>query len=87
MASLDDTLFGPLDTKYCIYFYILSVLGLILTIIAGITGMGVILSANKLNWSLVLGVLGYMIQCGIIYFVNRLLYNMCKTSEDKRHGR
>lgn len=76
MDNLADKLFGPLGKDYCIYFYYLSVIGIILltlllvsTLTVGITKrMGVGFYLQMLTVAA-----GYV----IFYFQNRLLYSMC----------
>jgi len=63
--------FGPLDTIYCIYFNILSIYGII-----GCTGIlvyGVLYPFSINNIFFIF----YVFLFCVIYFQNRLLYNMC----------
>ena len=74
-----NSLFGPLDKKYCLYFYILSLMGMILLLITIFTALYIGLSEKKdgvFYYQMVLVSMGY----GIFYFQNRLLYNMCSKS-------
>lgn len=76
MADMMNTLFGPLDRKYCDYFYILSILGFVLLVILLITSLFVGISKRKgLDFYMqsVSVALGY----AIFYFQNRLLHSMC----------
>lgn len=68
-------LFTPLSKEYCLYFYILSVLGFILMSIALIFGVFGLFSKNgtKNMGKLFMVVSAYF----ILYFQNRLLYSMC----------
>jgi hypothetical protein len=70
-------LFSPLDKKYCLYFYWLSVIGFICVILTIIAFMWIGLS-KKLGIEhyihMVSLALGYFI---FGYFHNRLLYSMC----------
>lgn len=77
--TLNDQLFGPLDRKYCMYFYYLSVFGLLLLVflIASSLYIGVTTKASGVfGYQMVMVALGY----GIFYFQNRLLYSMCVNS-------
>ncbi len=78
MDNMLDTLFGPLDKKYCNYFYILSVLGFILMAIGLISLVVIGMSKNR-------GLEFYMqtftvAMYGVFYFQNRLLHSMCTGS-------
>lgn len=79
MSSTIDTLFGPLGKNYCIYFYILSVFGLIAALILLISSL-VIGIVNKKDPAFFLQSLMMVLAYGLIYFQNRLLYNMCAGS-------
>ena len=79
MTTIQQTLFSPLGKEYCLYFYILSVIGLLMVaivlawaLIIGITKKkGLVYYFNAILASLV-----YV----IFYFQNRLLYSMCIAS-------
>lgn len=66
-----DDFFGPLDTIYCIYFNVLSIYGILGCIGLLIFGFIYPIIKNKIFFIL------YVILFFIIYFQNRLLYNMC----------
>lgn len=76
MANGFDAFFGPLSKKYCYYFYILSIIGMILTIGVAFFGItaGII---KKKGISFYIALLPLIIAYGTVYFQNRLLYNMC----------
>ena len=74
-----DKLFGPLDKKYCLLFYWLSVgtffmlvLFLLLALYVGIS--------KKLGVSFYLKMVWILIIYGVVYLQNRLLYSMCSGS-------
>ena len=71
MFSLLDILFGPLDKIYCIYFYILSIIGILFGIFLCIL---CILYPILLKNSMIIS---YFILSFIMYFQNRLLFQMC----------
>ena len=76
MASLAETLFGPLPKDYCIWFYFLSILGFVWLFFFLISAVYMGLSKRKSGdyWMSVIAIaLGY----GIFYFQNRLLHSMC----------
>ena len=79
MADIMETLFGPLDRKFCDYFRLLSVLGFILLAVLLISSLLVGISKNKgsdFYFQSISIALGY----AIFYFQNRLLHSMCAGS-------
>ena len=79
MNDLMNTLFGPLDKDYCLYFYYLSIFGFVFLTISFLTIVRIAVMKRRstafyLNSFMVL--LGY----GIFYFQNRLLHSMCSNS-------
>ena len=76
MDSVLQTLFGPLPKKYCVYFYILAIIGFISfvvvilgTIVTGVTKrLGIMHYISGLSIALVYG---------LFYFQSRLLHTMC----------
>lgn len=78
--SLNNYLFGPLDTEFCLYFYFLSVINYLLMIMIIIyLAYSLIAGKNKyMNYTVIIqGIIG----CAIMYFQNRLLFSMCSKSE------
>jgi|TARA_B110000285_G_scaffold42579_1_gene47210 hypothetical protein len=76
MADIMETLFGPLDRKFCDYFWLLSVLGFVLLAVLLISSLLVGISKNKgmdFYFQTISIALGY----AIFYFQNRLLHSMC----------
>lgn len=76
MNNMLDSLFGPLDKKYCDYFYILSILGFILLAIFLVSSVLVGLSKRK-GLDFYMQALSISIGYGLFYFQNRLLHSMC----------
>lgn len=79
MADIMETLFGPLDRKFCDYFWLLSVLGFVLLAVLLISSLLVGISKNKgvdFYFQTISIALGY----AIFYFQNRLLHSMCTGS-------
>lgn len=73
-----NTLFGPLSKEYCLWFYLLSIIGFALfafILISGIV-MGV---SKKRDMSFYLHLFAGSLAYAIFYFQNRLLYSMCST--------
>lgn len=76
MGGLMDTLYGPLDRKYCLYFYFLSILGFVLFVFMLFSILYITIAKKKdssFYFPMLIASLGY----GIFYFQNRLLYSMC----------
>lgn len=75
-SSTLDYIYGPISQKYCLYFYILSVIGFILllfvviaTVYQGFT--------KKHPMSFYLSMIMLAVLYAMFYLQNRLLYNMC----------
>jgi len=80
--SLNDFLFGPLDSEFCLYFYLLSVISYVLMVVVVLTlcysiAMGSKKMDSKMIYTSLLGAAVY----GVMYFQNRLLHSMCMKSE------
>ena len=74
-----DSLFGPIGSEYCLYFYILSVIGLLFFSIVIIGALFTGLS-KKLGFSFYAAAFLYSVTFLMAYLQNRLLYNMCGNS-------
>ena len=76
MDNLADTLFGPLGKDYCIYFYYLSVIGIILltVLVASTLAVGI---TKRMGIGFYLQMLTVAVGYLIFYFQNRLLHSMC----------
>ena len=69
-------LFGPLDRKYCVWFYYLSMVAfifMVLTILALVLG----LFSKNMKSEHVGGAVYAALMYAAFYFQNRLLYSMC----------
>ena len=78
--SLNDYLFGPLDTEFCLYFYLLSVINYLIAVMFVLyLGYSLLMGGKKpVNYSTIAqGIFG----SAIMYFQNRLLFSMCSRSE------
>ena len=71
-----QNLFGPLSKQYCLYFYALSVIFLVLTVIVILSTLFIGITKRKDASFFFFGLLGAA-SYGIIYFQNRLLHSMC----------
>ena len=76
--NIMNLLFGDLNNQYCKYFFVLSVLGLITTIIFTVL---LLLRTFKLikNYNSFM-LFQLVINSLLFYFVNRLYYSMCMKS-------
>ena len=76
IAGSMNGLVGPISEKYCVYFYILSILAVFFfaIILVGIVYTGITKKMGILFYFL--SIL-YSCQFLLIYLQNRLLYNMC----------
>jgi hypothetical protein len=71
-----QSLFGPLSKDYCLYFYILSMVGFFLLVLLCITTLMVGISQRQ-GIGFYLQMLTGGIAYAIFYFQNRLLHSMC----------
>lgn len=77
MNSLKD-LFTPLDKKYCIYFYYISVISFSFFILIFLTTTWCLaFETKKINLFFCMNSVSLMISTFLAYFVNRLMYSMC----------
>jgi hypothetical protein len=77
--SLMDSLYGPLNANYCIYFYILSVIGFVLLIIAMLSSLFIGITKQK-DGTFYGEMFMVCMTYGLLYFHNRLLFSMCNGS-------
>jgi hypothetical protein len=74
-----NLLFGPLDRKYCLLFYILTVLAFVALILFVLSGLYIGISKRR-------GIEYYFLTLFVAFFYvfnylqNRLLYSMCVNS-------
>ena len=86
MSTFDDlqqTLLGPLGKEYCVYFYIMMVVCLVV-ILATVLGLFVLIptirNAKDFTNSIILPLIAVVFSYGLLYVQSRLLYNMCVSS-------
>ncbi len=72
-----NSLFAPMDKKYCNLFYGYSIFFFLLMIVA-IVSLLFMFKDIKRNKYLILNSVLVVISFGINYLYNRLLFNMCK---------
>ena len=81
-GSLENYLFGPLDKRYCLLFYIFSILGFFAFFVALV---GVVVSfvrgTKKLSATEVFFVVYSLLMSFLVYIQNRLLYSMCVNTD------
>jgi hypothetical protein len=79
MDSAMQTLFGPLPKKYCLYFYILAIIGFIsfAVVILGTIVSGL---SKRLGLMHYISGLSVALVYGLFYFQSRLLHSMCAGS-------
>lgn len=82
MKELFSSLFSPLSVDYCMFFYYLTVLSVISLIYVIVSGLILLFTKVEKGKHLVfLGNLIFsLIPLGLMYFQNRLLFSMCKSS-------
>ncbi len=71
-----NSLFGPLDRKYCDWFFYLSLVAFMFMILTIVSGVFVLLQ-KKMKTEYVLAILWSSAMYCAFYFQNRLLYTMC----------
>lgn len=80
MNNFIEQVFGPLDTRFCDYFFILSVLGFVFLFLLFVSAVSVIISSKRLPDGFFMQLINMALVYFILYFQNRLLFNMCKGS-------
>ena len=73
MQQILDALFSPLDKRYCLYFFYLTVLAFIAFALAVVGVLGRLMKKGKKDLTLLLALLGPF----LAYFQSRLFYSMC----------
>lgn len=71
-----QSLFGPLDQKYCNWFFYLSLVAFVFMILTIVTGVFVLMQ-KQMKMEYVMAILWSSAMYGAFYFQNRLLYTMC----------
>lgn len=80
MSSFINYVYGPLNKEYCIYFFILSVIGFVILTISILSTL-IIGIMTKKDSVFYMKMFMVSIPYGFIYFHNRLLYSMCNSSQ------
>jgi hypothetical protein len=71
-----NSLFGSIGREYCLYFYILSVIAIVLAALIFIPAIYVGITEKKGFQYFLLSLAGIIVYL-MAYLQNRLLYNMC----------
>ena len=71
-----QSIFGPLDQKYCNWFFYLSLVAFVFMILTIVTGVFVLMQ-KQMKMEYVMAILWSSAMYGAFYFQNRLLYTMC----------
>ena len=71
-----NSLFGPLDRKYCDWFYYLSIIAVIFMVLT-VAALVVALFSQQVKYEYVGGAVYAVLMYAAFYFQNRLLYGMC----------
>lgn len=74
MIPFLDSLVGPINSNYCYYFYFLALLSLVVSLVFAVR-LVLSLFMKKKKFSMLN--VHMFIHFFIIYFVNRLFFNMC----------
>lgn len=83
-GSLEYHLFGPLDKKFCVYFYAITVASFIFFLILSFLFLSVFVTGKKkLSFYSLLVVLAIIMEAFFHYFQNRLLYTICVHTDFK----
>lgn len=71
-------IYGPISKKYCLYFYLLQVIFVVLFLLALLTV--VVLLVYGKRYDIIITLVYLSILYLVMYLQNRLLYNMCINS-------
>ena len=75
-AKTISTLFGPLDRKFCDWFFHLTVVAFVFMVLTLVSGLYVFVE-KKFDLAILFPVVWSVLMYGVFYFQNRLLYSMC----------
>ncbi len=71
-----NSLFGPIGREYCLYFYLLSVVAIVVAALVFIPAIYVGITEKKGFQYFFMALAGIIVYL-MAYLQNRLLYNMC----------
>ena len=82
--SLENYFFGPLDKKYCSYFYAVTIASFAFCLILSFLFLSLFVQGKKkLSFYSVLVVFAIVMEAFSHYFQNRLLYTICVHTDFK----
>ena len=76
MSELMNLLYGPLPVKYCVYFYIMSII-MFLSFLFLLGNILLKLIRRKTDGMKLLLQMNILVSIFIGYFTNRLMYSIC----------
>ena len=71
---------GTLGKSYCVYFNLISLIGLFFMIFIALTAVYEVITKGTKSSQYYLGIFIAWLTYFFIYFQNKLLYDMCKSS-------
>ncbi len=74
-----NKLFAPLGKEYCVYFYYMSVIGIV-SFIFTVISMFYLIIKKKLDTYSAINSVTLLVSTLLSYFLNRLMYTMCVSS-------
>ena len=85
MESIEDLLFGPLDSRYCLIFYVFMVVFFLsLVVVVSKSVYDGVFGSKKMGTKEIFMTIGAILYALILYLHQRLLYSMCVKSNLKR---
>ena len=84
MDSIEDLLFGPLDSRYCLIFYVFMVIFFLsLVVVVSKSVYDGLFGSKKMGTKEMFMTIGAILYAAILYLHQRLLYSMCVKSNLK----
>jgi len=84
MNSIEDLLFGPLDSRYCLIFYVFMVIFFLsLVVVVSKSVYDGVFGSKKMGSKEIFMTIGAILYATILYLHQRLLYSMCVKSNLK----
>ena len=78
-SNLSNNFLGTLPKQYCIYFYVLCVLALIVLMFS-VIGFFYLFTVKNVDYLMIVSALAVIINYFFSYITYRLLYSMCVSS-------
>jgi hypothetical protein len=80
--SFLETYFGPVDPRMCNYFFYMSLISAIASIISAGLFIKLLIKPipGKKTKDAIINMAFFSLNSGFFYFSNRIFYNMCKAS-------